>query len=175
MHMKSKHSQPVEKTKTPIKMPDLSKHWKKIVGVGLFSLVAIFLFVAMTSPTAVVDKGQPLGQSIHWHPHITIILNGEEQVIPANIGLSPNYHNPTHTHDPDGVIHLEQQDPTTKSITLGNFFKVWNQQFTSECIFDSCVDETHALTMTVNGESNTEFGDYQMQGEDRIVIEYAEI
>src|SRR5690349_4314056 len=37
--------------------------------------------------------------ALHIHPHLTIFINGQEQVIPALIGLTAAGWEPLHTHD----------------------------------------------------------------------------
>ena len=121
---------------------------------------------------------------IHWHPHLKIIIKGEEQFIPPNIGISIGHNidnqisgmrmSPTHTHESDGTIHLENNRPWEKpeTLTLGYFFKVWGKNFNSSCIFDYCNNENGSLTITVNGQSNFEFEKYIMHDKDEIIIEY---
>ena len=123
---------------------------------------------------------------IHWHPNLKIIINGEEQVIPNDIGtgdgtglvidthLSGMGMSPIHTHEEgDGTIHMEQSKPTAETLTLGYFFKVWDKQFSETCIFEYCNDGEKKVTMTVNGKENTEFGKYVMRDKDEIVITYS--
>ena len=110
------------------------------------------------------------GKGIHWHPELTIMIKGEKQEIPANIGLGVT-HNPVHTHDTDGVIHLEFSSAVRENdVRLGKFFEVWEKQFTSECIFEHCSGPEGTLKMKVNGEENTEFGNYMMHDGDKIEI-----
>ena len=121
---------------------------------------------------------------IHWHPKLTIIIKGEKQLIPTNIGISigKNMDNqisgmrmsPTHTHESDGTIHLENNKPWLKpeTLTLGYFFEVWGKNFNSSCIFEYCSGENGKLTMTVNGKPNDEFDKYVMHDGDDIVLEY---
>ena len=109
---------------------------------------------------------------IHWHPHLTIKINGQEQTIPADIGLSPSVHQPVHTHETDGVIHLENNNPTEQNMKLGLFFQIWGKKFNKDCIFDYCNDEKSSVKMLVNGKSNTDFENYFMKDKDNIVIEY---
>ena len=123
-------------------------------------------------------------QPIHWHPKLKIIINGEEQLIQPgigiNIGNSIDYDisgmrmSPTHTHESDGTIHLENNRPWMKpeTLTLGYFFKVWGKEFSSSCIFEYCNGENGKLAMTVNGEPNNEFENYVMKDGDQIVIKY---
>src|SRR3989344_8039526 len=123
-------------------------------------------------------------QPIHWHPKLKIIINGEEQPIPVgigiNIGRSMDFEisgmrmSPTHTHERAGTIHLENNRPCQKpeTLTLGYFFKVWDKNFNSNCIFEYCNNENGTLTMAVNGKMNYEFDKYVMHDKDKIVIEY---
>ncbi|MEK6951853.1 MAG: hypothetical protein AABX29_02455 [Nanoarchaeota archaeon] len=126
--------------------------------------------------------GIPQG-AIHWHPRLTIIINNEEVRIPTNIGinigkivdtyLSGMRMSPTHTHEADGTIHLENDNPSKKpeTLTLGYFFYVWGKQFNSSCVFEYCTDKGE-LKMYVNGEENTEFENYIMKDKDDLKLEY---
>ena len=81
---------------------------------------------------------------------------------------------PTHTHESDGTIHLENNMPWQKpeTLTLGYFFKVWGKNFSSSCIFEYCNNKNGILTMTANGKENFEFDKYMMHDKDEIIIEY---
>ena len=58
---------------------------------------------------------------LHWHVNLSIIIKGEKQEIPANIGIGA-IHQPIHTHETDGVIHLEFSGPVReKDIVMGKF------------------------------------------------------
>ena len=101
--------------------------------------------------------------AFHWHPELTIYVKGEKQEIPQGIGLTPS-HKPIHTHDDLPVIHMEFSGAARKDeVTLGQFFKNWGKDFYS---FGSTV------TMTVNGEENTELENYQMKHGDKIELRY---
>jgi len=120
---------------------------------------------------------------IHWHPDLAIYLDGQRVDIPSNIGLVGG-HAPIHTHDEvadqretGGVdeghkpLHLEFGSAVRNDdLRLGNFFEIWGQPFSSECILDRCVSEGDILTMMVNGEENTDFENYIMSDGDRIEI-----
>lgn len=108
---------------------------------------------------------------IHWHPQLTIIIDGVQQPIPANIGLNPGAHAPVHTHETNGTIHVENNYPSKNNMRLGYFFDVWKKTFSENCIFDYCADKG-TLTMTVNGIENTLFDDYIMADGDIMVITY---
>ena len=77
---------------------------------------------------------------------LKILIDGENVPIPDDIGygtgltvdtdLSEVRMSPTHTHESDGTIHLENNNPSSKpeTVTLGYFFYVWDKQFNSSCI-----------------------------------------
>jgi len=151
----------------------------------IFFIILIFavFFLLFKSPRLENTSGVPQ-QPIHWHPKLKIIIKGEEQFIPQgigiNIGNSIDYDisgmrmSPTHTHESDGTIHLENNRPWQKpeTLTLGYFFKVWGKNFNNSCIFEYCGGESGKLTMTVNGKENLEFDKYMMHDKDKIIVEY---
>lgn len=109
---------------------------------------------------------------IHWHPELSITIKGQEQEIPANLGIGIR-HEPIHTHDSSGVLHLERQGLIReKDIKLARFFEIWGKQFNSDCIFDSCNGPAGTVKMFVNSQENTEFENYQMKDGDKIEIRY---
>ena len=113
--------------------------------------------------------------TIHWHPVVKITLKGENITIPV-IGSSGDshgpgiYHEPIHTHDLTGTLHMETSSPRAESVILGFFFnKVWKKTFNSTCISDLrnpqsgeilCNGPDGNLTMTVNGRPNYQFDKY---------------
>ena len=52
---------------------------------------------------------------------------------------------------------------TKDDVKLGNFFRIWGKDIRS---FGD------GMTMTVNGEANTEFDNYQMRDKDKIELRY---
>ena len=154
-----------------------------IVLLVIILVFGSFFFLFRNSNKTQNVNGIPQ-QPIHWHPKLKIIIKGEEQFIPPNIGISigNNIDNqisgmrmsPTHTHESDGTIHLENNRPWQKpeTLTLGYFFKTWGKNFNSSCIFEYCNNENGTLIMTANGKPNYEFEVYTMHDKDKIVIEY---
>ena len=137
------------------------------VAVGVVALLA-FLFFSRPSD----DSPLIAARGLHWHPTLTVIINGEQVPIPANVGLGI-VHNPIHTHDDDGVVHLEFTGPVRESsITLGKFFEVWSRTFNSECIFEFCNGSEGTMTMMVNGVENNEFQHHSMRDGEMIEILY---
>lgn len=96
---------------------------------------------------------------MHIHPHLKIIVKGEEVKIPKNVGISATCMRPIHTHDDSGTLHLEF--PNTTNIPLGNFFKVWEKPLSSF---------GNNPKMKVNGADNTELENYIMRDGDQIEL-----
>ncbi len=155
---------------------------RTVLFAVLSILFAVSVYLTLDNQADTKEFSIPRGET-HWHPHLTIIINGEEVLLPDDIGygtgrvidthLSGMEMSPTHTHESDGTIHIENRNPAEKpeTLTLGYFFYVWNKTFNANCIFDYCTDKG-TLTMSVNGKPNTEFEKYIMRDKDIIVIEY---
>lgn len=124
-------------------------------------------------------------EGIHWHPELSIVIKGQKQIIPANIGIGMQYAGykyydsmmmmtNIHTHDASGQLHWEvMQGPVTKDdILLGDFFGIWGKTFSKDCILDSCNGPGGTVKMFVNGKENTEFENYQVKDGDKIEIRY---
>lgn len=119
---------------------------------------------------------------LHWHPRVSILINGERQYIPKNIGItigkvmdtevSGMQMSPMHTHEDDGTIHMEQMRPTDRTLRLGYLFEVWDKRFDSNCIFEYCNDRNKVVKMFVNGKPNFEFDNYVPRDKDEISIVY---
>lgn len=128
---------------------------------------------------AVRSLGDPLktcvnhtGTGMHIHPHLKILINGEERNIQKDIGILRGCMRPLHTHDESGTIHNESA--VRRDFTLGQFFEVWGEPFSPDTILDARRDETHEIVVTVNGEAVTTYGDTVMRDKDQIIIEYRE-
>jgi len=138
-------------------------------GVGIFAWRAIDFQSLFSEESAVLAPN-----GIHWHAHLSIKILGQEQEIPAGIGLGV-VENPIHTHEPDGVIHMEFSGRVTEDdIRLGKFFKIWGKTFNKDCIFDKCSGPEGQLKMFVNGQENFDFENYVMRDGDRIEIIFQE-
>ena len=122
---------------------------------------------------------------IHWHPELAIYIKGQKQEIPVNIGIGKQYasskwYDPMmqmtdfHTHDNSGELHWEVMDgPVARDhVTLKAFFEVWGKTFTASQIFDQKNGPNGTVRMTVNGQPNNEFENYQVKDKDRIEIRY---
>lgn len=144
----------------------MKKYWWFIVILAVIGFVVWFI---MTTPE--IDDDNVISRNgIHWHPRLSIKIKGEEVEMPANLGLGA-VHNPIHTHENDGVLHLEFSGLVLKDhVKLGEFFKVWGKEYNRNCIFDYCAGEDGKLRMLVNGKESTAYGNYSMKDGDVIEI-----
>lgn len=113
-----------------------------------------------------VEHGGKL--SMHIHSQLSIVIDGQAQSIPANIGLESFCMRPIHTHDDSGTLHLEF--PQTRDVRLGDFFAIWGKRFDQNCVLDTCAEANKIVKMRVNGKDNTEFERYVMHDKDKIEI-----
>jgi hypothetical protein len=115
-----------------------------------------------------IPEGTPLAE--HIHPHLTIIINGQTQTIPAGIGIGPTGDLPIHTHTSDGTLHVEstQQLP----FRLGDFFAIWGEPFNRRDILGYRANRRERITMTVDGRPSRQFGNVMLQDGLDIVIRY---
>ena len=126
-----------------------------------------------------VDPNVIVRNGLHWHPKLEIYIKGEKIEIPQNIGLGA-VHQPMHTHDDLPLIHLEFGGVVRKQdLVLGQFFKNWGKDINSFGANMRPSDERGSaeasrpnVKMTVNGEENTEFENYQMKDGDEIELRY---
>ena len=108
--------------------------------------------------------------AFHWHPRLSIMINGQAMMIPANIGIDPSLwqdHSldaygmqampsmgmgamaPLHTHDASGKIHLESLE--VRDYTLGDFFRIWGESFDSQQVLGHAAQPGHRVWMVVDG------------------------
>jgi hypothetical protein len=116
------------------------------------------------------------GQNLAYHAHfsLSITINGTSYPIPANVGIfsiagtQNSCIRPLHTHDTTGAIHVETD--VNRTYTLGDFFLTWgnwenNAQiavFNPTQLFGAHAVNGHTLTMTVNGNPDSSFQNYQI-------------
>lgn len=129
--------------------------WILVGAIAIF-IVGWFLVskISPAKPGEIISE-----QGIHWHANLTIKILGEEQEIPADIGIGVT-HQPLHTHETDGVIHMEFSGLVKKDdIKLGRFLQIWGKKFPEG-----------KRSMLVNGQLNSEFESYIMKDGDKIEI-----
>jgi hypothetical protein len=111
----------------------------------------------------------------HVHAHLDVFVNGSPQKVPGGIGIettdpavmkfSEDHFggipetgcaqaciSPLHTHDSDGVIHVEAQSQA--AFTLGQFFEEMAVRLDATCVDDYCSPET-PVVVYVNGQAHS--------------------
>ncbi|HEY1074322.1 MAG TPA: hypothetical protein VGE59_01310 [Patescibacteria group bacterium] len=146
-----------------------------IIGVTIIAVGIVFAVAVNDSSKeasiAPRDKCvEHAGLGMHIHPELEIRLEGQTVALPANIGVTSSCMHPLHTHDDSGKVHVEY--PQKRDFQLGDFFAVWNQPFSKSEILDKKVDETHTLTVTVDGALNEEYEKLVLKDGQKIVIDY---
>ena len=97
----------------------------------------------------------------HWHPHLEILVDNQKEEIPVGIGLGGSCESPLHTHQTDGVIHLEAQ--VLRDFTLGDFMKVYGKPVQRD---------GYDLEMTVDDQPNQELGNLMLKDGQQIILKY---
>jgi hypothetical protein len=107
--------------------------------------------VAARAASAGLDLG-PMGLAEHYHPHLRIIINGNEVPVPANIGVDPatGAMSALHTHETDGTIHIEA-DTVGEVFTLGQLFIQWGVKLTPTQIGGVHAKDGQKVMVTSNG------------------------
>jgi hypothetical protein len=86
----------------------------------------------------------------HIHPTLSIMVEGQERTVPADIGILQKCLYWVHTHDATGMIHVES--PVQRDYTLGNFFDIWGQPLDSKRFLDRAIDSGHSVLAYVDGQ-----------------------
>ena len=80
----------------------------------------------------------------HIHPVLSITVDGEPELVPANIGITGTCMPELHTHDTSGQIHVETATlARLQEISFADFFDVWGQPIERE---------GYDLVITVDGQ-----------------------
>lgn len=148
---------------------------KNIFIIGGFATILIGGMLWWSRSLQSNDTDVISASGIHWHPRIEVFVGGEKQGIPANVGVGMRYAGhphydprmgmtPMHTHEADGVIHMEFPGRVTAEDTkLKNFLSL---------LGTDVIDSDSPVTMTVNGAEAAAFTDYEMKDGDIIVLQY---
>lgn len=137
----------------------------KLLAAGLLSLCLLAL-IAGASWLLSRGENQPVTATVvsqnglHWHAKLSVSEGGVEVAIPAGLGLGA-VHNPIHTHDEPGLIHMEFGGRVTEDdLRLENFFRLWNKELSSTSV------------VMVNGAPSVELGRHMMKDKEIIEVSY---
>lgn len=103
--------------------------------------------------------------ALHIHAGLRLFDADKTEVIPANIGIVQGCMAEVHTHESDGVIHIESVK-AGETFTLGQFFSVWGK---------TIAREGFGIEVTLNGENVENPEAIILNNEDAIEITYARI
>ena len=107
----------------------------------------------------------------HVHSHLDVFVDGQKQEVPTRIGILSSCFFWLHTHDTDGIIHVEA--PQTRSFTLGQFLDIWSQTKDTDGLFKSVADKN--VTAYVDGKLfNGDYRGIQLESQKQIVIAYGQ-
>ena len=148
--------------------------------VGTITLVVVLLVIgtltrstsSRTNRQVALTCTSDMATQFHIHPNLEIVVNGQKQDTPTNIGIGLSCMNALHTHDNSGTIHVES--PEKRDFALSDFFAVWGKTFTKNQILDYKVDQTHIIRETVNGAEVKDYENTVLRDKDQIVIYYEE-
>lgn len=113
-------------------------------GITIIGIVAIGLMVWGSTLTPTLKPWSdttsvgclPNGHqnlALHIHPRLSIVVDGEKEAVPANIGIRENCMAEVHTHDTTGELHIETVTVERGDLfTLQDFFDVWEMELERE-------------------------------------------
>lgn len=105
--------------------------------------------------------------TFHIHAHMDIFVNGQHVGVPAQIGLEKTCLYWLHTHNTDGIIHIES--PKERDFTIGQFVDIWKAT-------NSGFPTGANLEIFVNGNLvSTSMSDTIMHAHDEIVLIYGNV
>ena len=113
---------------------------------------------------------------------VTIFVNGEQVVIPPNVGVqSGGDKEAVYTETNNGKVISNIGD----TVSLGEFFDIWrtnaglagnnsNAILNDAELMNNAEDATHTVQMFVNGQISQAYGDYILQDGDQVVLVYSD-
>lgn len=108
----------------------------------------------------------------NWAAKLVITIFGEQQEIPADIGVTNETRAKLFTINSDDMIYKTGEEDAT----LGDFFKEWGQNFNSTCVLDYCNSGNSSMMMFLRSGNdwvaNTEYEKYVIRNGDIIWIDY---
>ena len=111
-------------------------------------------------------------ESYHVHFLLSVYREGERVTVPANIGFeSSGAHSSLHTHSPDGLVHMEADDPFPYE--LGHVFAVWGVAFGPDRLGSDVATGEKKVHVYVNGKPAPP-GPVVLADKDNVVVAYGE-
>lgn len=154
------------------------KKYMKIVIPAIIAIAAVSVVAALLyQPPEVlaisgVECHEGEATAFHVHAHLDVFVDGQEVVVPRNVGILSSCLFWLHTHDGDGIIHVEA--PAPREYRVGQFIDIWSQTHTASSeLFSSVSDKP--VTAYVNGEEfDGNYRDILLASQTQIVLAYGE-
>ena len=129
-------------------------------------------------PVGLAERVQPLGfpptgdESYHAHVMLSVFRNGARVPVPDSIGFDTRgAHTSLHTHTPDGVVHIEADDPYPYE--LSQIFTSWGVAFGDDRLGGDVAAGSDKLWIYVNGKP-APLGPVVLKDQDNIVVAFGE-
>ncbi|MEK7281343.1 MAG: hypothetical protein AAB037_03200 [Chloroflexota bacterium] len=134
----------------------------------LLGAVAASLLVVACAPMPAWKLCAQGQQLMHLHTKLSIFVDGQPQTVSANIGILPGCHRPLHTHDTDGIIHVESH--VVRDYTLGDFFKTWGKELSPEQALSYRAADGYTIRAKAGGADVTDLAGLMLKDSLEIVI-----
>lgn len=153
------------------------KKIKVFVAIGILAALAVVISSVMLtsgSPVSKIPNGSvPIDSMgmMHLHTHLTLMIDGKEATVPAQIGIDSTLWNdhsldsygmtgmaPLHTHDISGTIHVESYK--VRDYHLSQLLVIWGLN----------LNEYKQVTLTVNGQPFPDYQNYVFKDGDKITL-----
>jgi hypothetical protein len=115
----------------------------------------------------------PVGdESYHAHVLLSVYRDAKKVTVPENMGFGADgSHSSLHTHTPDGVIHMEADDPYPYE--LGHVFTTWGVAFGADRLGGDVASGSKKVHVYVNGQPAPP-GPVVLKDKDNVVVAYGE-
>lgn len=135
------------------------------LGIGLILLGQLTGSTAPQRTFASTDipclGGGHAGAARHDHMQLSVMVDGQTQAIPANVGVNQQCMAAVHTHDASGELHVEPPE-ADMDVHLSDFFAVWDQSYERD---------GYQRQVTINGQRVTS-EDPLLENGDAIEVTY---
>ena len=123
----------------------VTKNTKTLVIIGVAITITLVIGLSIRSTTVIEAQmgGGNKPTIIHFHPHLSLMIDGKSTTVPSQIGIDPSLWKDhsldqygmqamsdgmsgmatLHTHDASGTIHVESD--IIRNYTLGEFLNIW--------------------------------------------------
>ncbi len=138
-----------------------------IIGLFVWGVASQHKSAAYVPGTTVICTSEGQALVDHIHPDLHILVDGVPDVVPANIGITQGCVAELHTHDTDGVIHVETVTPgRLDELTLADFFAVWGESLSRD---------GYSYTVTVDGVPITDLSSVHFKDKQQIELSYTSV